>query len=101
MHQRFYVPKTVPGKPSRFDFQLSGGFPVVPLKSPARGRGRKRISGSELILIEPAHMIHFRQRLESTRVLGLLQIRIDQVIDGVELVERASTAMQPLALGNG
>ena len=87
MHQRFDVPKPIPGEPCRLDLQRGGGFPIVPLKSPARRRGRKGVGGGELILVEPGDVLHLRQHLSSARVLRLLEISIDEVIHRVELVE--------------
>ena len=68
----------------------------MPLERQACRRGRKGIGGGELIFVESGDGIDLRQHLSSVRVLGLLQIRIDQVIHGVELIERPAAPVQTL-----
>ena len=101
MHQRFDVPEPVPREPCRLNLQRGGGFPIVPLQGPARGRGRKSVGGGELVLVESGDRRHLRQQLLRALVLRLLEIRIDQVIDRVKLIECAAAAVQPLRLRDG
>ncbi len=101
IHEGHRVGETVPGEPRGLHAEAGGGFPIVSLERQTGRNGGQRVGGGELALIQPVDGGKLGGEFLSALVLALLEVGVDHVVHGVELIEGSSAAVQSLRLGDG
>ncbi len=100
MHEGFGVAKSIPREPCGLEGERGGGLPIVTLQGIAGGRGGEGVGCGELIFVEHGEGVHFSEHFLRTGVVRLLEVGVDEVVRGVELIEGASAAVEPQGLGD-